>query len=476
MSIKPDSKNIVIAGAGIPGLMIALRLVNTKPDSRIVVFDRAAEVGGVYATINYANGRVFDHGMHIIYESCCPEVDDLYLEIMPSDDWHILEQNHKDIAGVFFRGKLQTYSHYVDLRSYPDNQQREFMGSVMQAVSLQSTPATESCEDLLIAQFGSEVVRAVHDPLLNSLYGLSSRDLAQLAVRLTALERVCLFDAPTTLELMKSDRLRARVAYPDQINLPPYRTNSQKGLYPKQFGMGNFVDRLKQLLLSRGVEIKTGANLTQVRCNEGCVESVTLSFDALSDEHIFTDALIWTVGWPALAHALEVNTHNLSSKPKGKRKIVFANLVFDRTPQMDRLYYFYCYDTGFATFRVTNYSSYCPAACADGTFPVCVELWPERLGDELKCATDEQLLALTLKELKAFGVIQDHQLLFSQIHRDAAEFPLPSLDNSRQLQQLRSKVEQTLPSNIVVTGLLAEPSLFFLPDILRDAFKKIAKL
>lgn len=476
MSIRSESNNIVIAGAGIPGLMIALRLTYTKPDSRIVIFDRASDVGGVYATVKYANGRVFDHGMHIIYESCCPEIDELYLEIMPSDDWHILEKNQKDIAGVFFRGNLQTHSHYVDLRSYSENEQREFMGSIMQAAAERDVQAPETCEDLLIAQFGTDVVKAVHDPVLNSLYGISAADTAQLAVRLTALERVCLFDAPTTLDLMKSDKIRARIAYPDQLNLPLYRTNSQKGLYPKQFGMGHFVDRLKQLLISRGVEIKIGTNLAQVNRNDGSVESVTLSVDAQSDEHIFTGTLIWTVGWPALARALNVKPQALPSQPIGKRKVVFANLVFDRAPEMDRLYYFYCYDAGFATFRVTNYSNYCPAASADGTFPVCVELWPERLGDDLGNATDEQLLTLALKELKTFGVLGDHRLLFGQIQREAAEFPLPSLDNARQLQQLRGKVRDNLPNNIVVAGLQAEDNLFFLPDILNDAFKKIAKL
>lgn len=476
MSIRSKSKNIVIAGAGIPGLMIALRLTHILPDSRIVIFDRASDVGGVYATIKYTNGRVFDHGMHIIYESCCPEIDELYMEIMPSDDWHILEKNEKDIAGLYYRGKLQTHSHYVDLRSYSDNQQREFMGSIMQAVAQQYVPTPESCEDLLTAQFGTDVVRAVHDPVLNSLYGISACDTTQLAVRLTALERVCLFDVPTTLDLMKSDRIRSRIAYPDQTNLPPYRTNSQKGLYPKQFGMGHFVDRLKQLLLSRGVEIKTETNLVQLKRNDGSVESVTISVEAKSDEQIFTDTLIWTVGWPALARALDVNTQDLHLQTIGKRKVVFANLVFDRTPQMDRLYYFYCYDAGFATFRVTNYSSYCPAASADGAFPVCVELWPERLGNDYKDATDDQLLALAIKELKTFGVIEEHLLLFGHILREAAEFPLPSLDNERQLQQVRGKVQHILPNNIVVAGLQAEPSLFFLPDILNDAFKKIAKI
>ena len=49
---------------------------------------------------------VFDHGMHLIYESCNPDVDDLYREVMDEQDWHIYAKNEKDIAGLFFWGRL----------------------------------------------------------------------------------------------------------------------------------------------------------------------------------------------------------------------------------------------------------------------------------------------------------------------------------------------------------------------------------
>lgn len=477
MSISPQAKNIVIAGAGITGLMIALQLTKTHKGSRVTVFDRASDVGGMYTSIKYPDGRIFDHGMHVIYESCSPIIDDLYREVMPADEWHILERNEKDIAGLFFRGKLQTYSHYVDLRSYSDSQQRDFLGGLMQAAAAPSAEPPDSCQALLEAQFGPGVVETVHDAVLTSLYGIAAREASLLAIRLTALERVILFDAPMMLDLMKSDKLRARMAYPDQLNLPPYRANSQKALYPKQFGMGHFVDRLKQLLLSRGVVIQTGASLVQLHEKGDRVEGVTLSVDGQANEYVQADALIWTVGWPTLARTLSVNMQDMPPPQKARTKIAFANLVFDRSPRMDRLYYFYCYDPGFATFRVTNYSNYCPAACADGTFPVCVELWPARLDSAADGLADEQLIALVLQELRAFGVINEHRLLFGEIHQGAGgEFPVPSLDNERQLRQLRDRVQDMLPDNITVAGIQAEPGLFFVPDILNDAFEKLAKL
>jgi protoporphyrinogen oxidase len=474
MSNNSNARNIVIAGAGITGLMLALQLTKTHQNRRITIFDRATEVGGMYASVKYPDGRVFDHGMHVIYESCAPEIDDLYREIMPEEDWHILERNEKDIAGLFFRGRLQTYSHYLDLRSYTADRQREFLGSLMQAIALPKSQTADTCQEFLELQFGPEVVSAVHDQVLTSLYGISTREAGLLAVRLTALERVVLFDSPTMLDLMKSEKLRSRMAFPDQLNLPAYRTNSQKALYPRKFGMSHFVDRLRQLLLSRGVDIRTDASLVQLHRNGRDVDAVALSVSGRPEECVPADALIWTVGWAALARALDVSMQGLSPQPGGRT--AFANLVFDRPLHMDRLYYFYCYDTGFATFRVTNYSNYCPAASADGTFPVCVELWPARLGLASVDLTNEQLVELALKELREFGVIDSHQLIFGKIHRGSGEFPVPSLHNERQLSQLRDRVQEAMPSNVIMAGILSEPGLFFVPDILNDAFQKISRL
>jgi len=63
--------------------MCALKLRKIHPNKPIVVFDKSAQVGGMYGSVNYKEGHIFDHGMHVIYESCNAEIDDLYREIMP---------------------------------------------------------------------------------------------------------------------------------------------------------------------------------------------------------------------------------------------------------------------------------------------------------------------------------------------------------------------------------------------------------
>lgn len=464
---------VVIAGAGMTGLMMALRIKQLDPDIGVVIFDRADRPGGMYQSIEYPDGRLFDYGMHLIYESCNPDVDNLYREVMDERDWHIHENNEKDIAGLYFRGRLQNYSHYVDLRAFGDVEKKRFLGDFMLNLGEGAKDCGRSGWQFLLNQFGNEIVESVHRPLIQSLYGVNIEEIDRFAIKATALERVVLFDPDTMLDLMKSDRIRSRLAFPDQLNLPPYRTNHQKALYPKQFGMKHYVDRLVDTLQQRGVEILTNIAGMSLHCSDDQVDSITINDKKGDSRKIPVQTLFWSIGWPSLGHALGTDMSGIG-KPAGTR-VIFANFVFDQMPLMDRLYYFYCYDPGFAAFRVTNYVNYCPAAAADG-FPVCVELWPSRLGLDAKNLSDEQCLALALDELRRFGVITEkHTLKFSAIENKGGEFPLPSVANVTAIEEIKKRVLSKKMRNIAVTGIMASDDLFFIPDILNHAFSVIEK-
>lgn len=464
---------IVIAGAGVTGLMAALRIKQLDPGAEIVIFDKADRPGGMYQSIEYPGGRVFDHGMHVIYESCNPVVDDLYREVMDEQDWHIYENNEKDIAGLFFRGRLQDYSHYVDLRSFNEAEKKQFLGDFMLNLEADSVDSGRSARQLLLSQFGNEIVEAVHRPLVQALYGMSIEEADRFVVKATALERVILFNPDTMLDLMQSGKIRSRLAFPDQLNLPPYRTNDQKALYPRRFGMKHFIERLEGAVRQQGVEILTNIASLTLHCPSNRVNSVTIAAKNGDSKEVAISTLLWTIGWPGMAHALGVDMSGISMT-RGP-KVVYANLVFDKPPEMGRLYYIYCYDPGFAAFRVTNYTNYCPAASADG-FPVCVELWPSRLGLEASQLPDEQCLALVMDELRRMGIITDsHKLEFSAIENKGGEFPLPSLANTAGIREIKKRVLDKGVNNIEVAGIMADDDLFFIPDILNHAFSVIEK-
>ena len=467
-----QDKKVVIAGAGLTGMMSALKLTESMPGSDIVMFDKSPATGGMYNSIDCGDGKIFDHGMHVIYESCNPDVDELYFKVMPPTDWHIYENNEKDIAGVFFRGKLQTFSHYVDLRSFSEKEKERFVGGLFINLEKPLIDKPSTAIDFLKNQFGHEIVEHVHKPLLKSLYSIEPETLDIFAIKATSLERVVLFHSATMLDLMKADAIRARIAFPDQQNLPPYRRNSQRALYPKQFGMRHFIQRLQEQLVSSGVQIFTNTSMSDIVVGTSGIEEVSLLSSDGNQQKVPVNKLIWTVGWPALATALKINISDLKFQ-KGP-KIVYANLIFNKPPKMGDLYYFYCYDTGFSSFRVTNYSNYCPAAADGGSYPMCVELWPSRVGLAAENLSADECTRIALEELKKFGVIdKTHGVIYSENKNMASEFPLPTVENRRGLQEIRRRVKENNISNFVVAGIMAEDGLFFIPDILNDAFEKL---
>ncbi len=463
---------VLIAGGGLTGLMCALKIRRLHPGKRIVLLERSNQLGGLYGSRLYSDNIRFDNGMHVIYESCNPEIDDLYREIMPEEEWNIYEGNEKDIAGLFYRGRLQNYSHYVDLRSFPSEVRKSFIGSLVQNLEASQVAGAKSAMDFLRKQFGEEVVEAVHRPILEMMYGVNPESLDVFATKASALERVTLFDPATMLDLMKSPMLRSRLAFPDQLNLPPLRENNQKALYPKKFGMSHFIDKLRDHLESMDVEILTETDISQIHQNEGRIERVTLSNKNQESRTLHVGRMLWTAGWSSLAKELGVSISDLTFQ-RGP-EMVFMNLIFDRPLAMDRLYYFYCYDEGFASFRVTNYANYCPSAAKDGRFPMCVELWPSKIGKRKADMGQEECVQLAINELRRFGVIGlDHNLVFSRMENNVGEFPMPTLHNTKSLQELRARVMKRSIANLSVAGLMAEDGLFFIPDILNDAFAKL---
>ena len=469
-----DMNEIVLIGGGLSAMMCAFSIKKRFPNYKVIIVENSNSIGGKYNSFIYDNNCYFDQGMHVIYETCNPEIDSIYFEIMDETKWNVFEKNRKDVAGLFFNGHLQKYSHYIDLRNFDKAEFNQCISSVFSTLGCDIND--ETAEKLLRSHFGDFIYEKIHSKVLKNMYGISGDKLSSLAIKLTALERIIVFDEDIMVDLMNSSYIRSKIAFPNQLALPDVRENDQKALYPKKYGMIHFVKEFERKLESLGVTILKGVSVKSINMENKTASSITITCKKQTNKNLELNNLIWTAGLPSLATGLGINFDDLTHEP-GPR-MIYVNFIFDKPLNSGELYYFYCYDHGFATHRVTNYSEYCPDEKNNGIYRCCVELWPSKIGLMSEDLTESKLIKLALKELTFFSAIDsDHIVKFVRVETAVGRFPLPSKVNESSLNKLRSRIEEKNITNLINIGVLSERQLFFLPEVLRDAFTKInAKL
>ncbi|NRB39891.1 MAG: NAD(P)-binding protein [Pseudomonadales bacterium] len=465
--MKNISNNIVIAGAGLSGLYIAKYLCSKNVADNIVVIERAVDVGGQFGSFEDEKLGLLDYGMHVYYDACIDGIDSLIQSTLSDDEWNILSDNCKDIAGIFYNGALQEDIPYPDLRGLPIDKQEELIGNLLLSCDKDEIDVC-SAYDFYLNQFGEKITQQIFEPIMLKLHGMALSKLDPITSKLTASSRIAFPSHELMLDLSNSQALRSRIAFPDQMKLPQLRVKNQRALYPKKYGFRHVVERLKSDLMAMGVEFRMETKIEKLSYDTR-VNSIDVR-DEQSGESSSIDnisSLFWGAGMPPLASLLGISIAGLM--PDKRPPTYFIYFFLEALPSMGRLYYFYCFDDGYNSFRITNYSSYCPAANTGNGFPVCVEYWPE------EGCSDAEHIENAQRELVNMGVLKsDNRVLHSTIRKGGSP-PIPSLDNLNSVNKLRDSINNFGLSNLVLSGMLAGKDTFFIPEVLTDAYNKLLK-
>lgn len=462
--------NIVISGGGLSSLMTAKLLLKRIPSAQIHLIEKENEVGGQFGSVNYGDKQIFDYGMHIYYESSISEIDQLFQEILTIKEWNILEGNLKDAAGLFYNNKLQTLTPYIDLRNFSEEKKNEYLCEFFKNLELTKgikEPENGSAFEILKHRFGEKICNEIFSPIFKKLYQTNAENLDGIATRLTTINRLALFSEELMFDLIKSDIIRERICFPNQYSMPNYRSTNQRGFYPKKFGMFAVLEKLKLDLESNGVKFHLSTLISDIEIQRNRIKSICLTNNTKLEN---IDSLLWTSGLPSLSNLLKINVSDLIYD-KQKNKSYYVYFTFNKNPVMDKLYYFYCFDEGFRTFRVTNYYNYCPDAASRGGYPICVEIWNKE-----EDSTDLDVICnKTLIELQKFGIINsEYKVLFSKTEPVlGAGFPLPSCNNINAINSIRERIIKENVLNLIPMGVYSSQNVFFIKDVLTDSLNKI---
>lgn len=457
----------VVVGGGIAGMLSAWLLA--KRGDRVILIEREAETGGLLRSFDYGEWGRFDYGAHNVGQTDIPEVDALFYDLLPPDGWQVLEGNRRDLAGSFFNGCLGTGSVYPDLRSLPRTLYDKAVEDFLQNADSNILASENNAGSYLLSRFGKTVGEDILGPVVRKLFGRTPDELDIFATMLTSLDRVVMFDDEETQSLYSSPEMRERLAVPEQRTLPDNLSSGRRALYPKRYGMHRVIDSFRRKLEQSGVDIRCGAAIAKVEIEKSRVGKLRLS--EVGDEKTISISgeFVWTIGLIPLTFLLGRSPSSVGDRPP---RTVIVNFLLSKPLTCD-LYYFYCYDQGFQTFRVTNYSAFCDGAVRAGGYPVCVEI----LVDSAVDVDADQIVARAKSELFSFGVTEaDTHVLFARAEILAAGFPMPSLINVQAAEDARQWIASLALTNVRTVGILSKPRLFFQKDILKEVVATVGGL
>ena len=473
-----STRNAVIVGGGLSGLFSALLISDRHPGLQLHVVERDTALGGGHGSFSDPEGGCFDHGMHLIFDSMIEEVDRQIRDAMDERDWIILSGNRKDIAGIYHGGRLHEDSPYIDLRLLTEPARSECIAGLLSTISDKTVPATEcsSSDDFFRRRFGAAVTEHVVEPVLKKLWRQGGKDLDAMASRIVLMDRVLLYDAPAMADLMKAERVRGRIGFPKPMELSPAYRNSQRGYYPKKYGMYRVIEAIEKKLAARGVRIHTGAETSELGVDGGAIRRLRIAGRGGTLDLDNVELVHWTIPLFALAPKLGVSLPPARFDPPLPQ--VHTYFLLKRPPRMGKLYSFYCFDPGYASFRITSYAAYCPDARRNdgkhaGTYPACVEMHFDP-GAKPDATAAPQLAAAELTRMGIIGGAGD--IAYCRAVPAKVGFPMLTHNNARNLAEVRRLVEERRPRNLLTAGLAPERGIFFLHDVLEQNYLGIKEL
>ena len=241
IQIMDKQINFVVVGGGLPGLFAAIFLSQKKPEAQIVLIEKSKSLGGLFRSINHPEAGIFDHGMHIFYETCNDAIDDIIRGCLDKDEWIYLQGNKKDIAGVFYNGKLSTGSPYINLKDVPKRHFQQCCAELFEALARDALSAENfsTAHEYFKNRFGASLAEYVFKPIMKKFWSMDSKKLSPMATKIVLMDRINFFKTATMHDLTRSELIRDRIGFPHQMELPPNLKTPQRGLYPR-FNLQSF--------------------------------------------------------------------------------------------------------------------------------------------------------------------------------------------------------------------------------------------
>jgi len=341
------NKNIVVVGGGLPGMITAYLVKKKFFNLKVYLIEKTNHLGGLYSSIDFEQRYTFDIGMHLIY-SCKNEYLNNFLKNLTNLPSNRLE-NYKNKIYSLSKTKIKKLNKYKNLAEY------------------------------FKSRFGNEIYTEVIGPIILKLWGLKGEMMHPLASKIVLMDRLILYkDSLNLSRILTNNSLRSRIGFPNQFSLPKkYYSNQKFALYPKEFGLKNVINFFEKKLIKLDIKIFKNTDIETAKITKNTIQTLIIKKENQLFEIKNISKLFWTSPIYSLNNLLDIG---FKSKKINTREQVLVYFLLKSKPRMGKLYYFYCFEKGFNTFRVTNYYNYCiNSKLANGFYSICVVFWFQKI-------------------------------------------------------------------------------------------------
>jgi oxygen-dependent protoporphyrinogen oxidase len=458
----------IVVGAGPSGIFQALYLAKVK-QHQVILIEQQDCIGGFFNSIQTPYGTV-DTGVFILEETGNTALDELIFNCLPENEWNVLENTQKDIAGNYFEGKLNTDTIYPDLRALEQKDYLECLGDLFSSLQADYSQLSDndSLEKYFEQRFGSVTTEKILKPLAQKIWQQPLENLSLWAAKLVHLNRLVTHNHDTTVELKSSAILDDILAFPEQLKVPGnYLKNKTRSLYPKKYGLTSIVNNVRQMLLDLDVRILTSTTIKKLNTTNNKLISISAEIKGVAEE-IKLDHLLWTIPSNFLNDHFNLKSTELIDKPIPHRVIY---LFLDVPPLTGELYWFWSYDPNNSFVRVSSPHAFCPSIADAKSFPLCIET--HIVDPEL---ADEELFKLIEEEVRTAGLVSDKTIIKGYwVAPKVKGFFVPTLTNCNQVAENINRINELKPNNLILSAQNISDGTFYLRDVLKNAIDTIDK-
>lgn len=420
---------------------------------RVRLIDRAPALGGLMRSVQSPHGQSFDIGTHYLLSTGLPELDALITADVDEEHWYRFTTSLPE--GNIFGGVLNTESGCLDARrlevSLLERIRREIFDRAGRDMQAEYGTLAEQAD----AMYGPTAAETLIAPLMRRFTGLPLEELAPDAHHAFGLSRIILLDDAEARAAKKTPQLDQVVAYVRGAD----NTSSIIKYYPKQGGIGRWVENMERRLRNAGCEISLNTHVTKVAIEGDRVTGITLNDGTV----VASRELIWTV--PSALLLAAAGQASAGTPPKFV-SLELAHMVVDR-PVMPDVHYIYHHDAGLRGFRTTLYPNIADDR-RQGELPHRITV--EFVGcSEL---SDEELLETAAAEIRETGIVPpETTVLHGMVDRvrNAFPAPTPALNERSKADHARAS---RLARNITLLGRGA--GAHFQREILVEVYQTLA--